>query len=345
MKQTILCPKCNQDSELNRRKKTTDFRKESYEYYEHFYLCNSCKLEIIPDDLKELNNKQIYNQYRERHNIVFPEQINQLRKDYGINPVKMSRILGFGDSIYRSYEMGEVPSISNARILRLALDPHTFEDMVNDSQRTYESEVLSKLEYDEVSKIIRSKKDELKKERKIEDFIYETLKTEKKSTGYKRFNFKKFSNVVVYFLNYYGANYKTYINKFLFYSDFLNYKNHGESITGTRYLAIQRGPVPQYYDIFYDVMKLREYIRIEEREFEDGNETKIYERFVSNSDFAKELFTKNELTTLETTLHFFKQFDPMRKIVDKSHEEKAWKENVGEKEHINYQKYAFDLTL
>ena len=58
----------------------------------------------------------------------------------------------------------------------------------------------------------------LKKERKIEDFIYETLKTEKKSTGYKRFNFKKFSNVVVYFLNYYGANYKTYINKFLFYS-------------------------------------------------------------------------------------------------------------------------------
>jgi len=36
---------------------------------------------------------------------------------------------------------------------------------------------------------------------------------------------------------------------------------------------------------------------------------------------------------------------PLRKIVDLSHEEKVWKDNVATKQKIDYQKYAFGINV
>lgn len=345
MENNYKCTECDKELVIHRKPKQEEFRKEVYEITEHYYYCDSCKKEYEPDFLIDLNMNQIYNQYREKHNMMFPEQIKKIREEYKLSPVKISRILGFGDNVYRNYENGEVPSISNAKILKMVDDPFKFEEIVIECKETYENQIISKTEFDNLVKIITNKKEEAVKEKNLEGFILDKLSRETRFSGYKKFDVKKYFNIVIYFLEFYGDSYKTYINKFLFYSDFLNYRSTGYSITGAQYIAIQRGPVPDWYDLFYDMMKHKDYIRIEEKEFISGSEEKIVEKFIPNKRFENELFNENELISLKNTITFFEKLTPLKKIVDLSHLENAWKDNVATKHKIDYQKYAFELNL
>lgn len=48
----------------------------------------------------------------------------------------------------------------------------------------------------------------------------------------------------------------------MFYSDFLNYKNTGESITGLEYIKYPFGPVPNNYEILLHYLFEKEIIDI-----------------------------------------------------------------------------------
>ena len=43
-------------------------------------------------------------------------------------------ILGFGTNQYRLYEMGEVPSESNGKMIRSAMNPQVFLDLVRSTR-------------------------------------------------------------------------------------------------------------------------------------------------------------------------------------------------------------------
>ncbi len=70
--------------------------------------------------------RQAYNQYRDKYNLPFPEEIKEIRAKYGVSATKMSEILGFGINSYRNYENGEVPNQSNANLIQLAKNPIQF---------------------------------------------------------------------------------------------------------------------------------------------------------------------------------------------------------------------------
>ncbi len=73
--------------------------------------------------------EQVYRQYRERHGIPSPEDIKAIRLKYRVSAAKMSRILGFGANQYRLYEAGEMPSLSNARLITLIAEKDNFEKL------------------------------------------------------------------------------------------------------------------------------------------------------------------------------------------------------------------------
>ena len=77
---------------------------------------------------------QVTNQYRAKYGIPYTDEIIALREKYGLSATKMSAILGFGVNQYRLYEMGEVPSESNGKLIRSAMNPRTFLDLVNNSR-------------------------------------------------------------------------------------------------------------------------------------------------------------------------------------------------------------------
>jgi len=86
----------------------------------------------------------------------------------------------------------------------------------------------------------------------------------KSDTGFVKPNLDKFANMVIYFVIK-EKPCKTKLNKLLFYSDFLHYKNHLKAISGSRYRAISLGPVPTEYDAIYDWMNNNNFIYSFER--------------------------------------------------------------------------------
>lgn len=77
---------------------------------------------------------QVTNQYRAKYGIPYTDEIIALRERYGLSAAKMSAILGFGTNQYWLYEMGEVPSESNGKIIRRAMNPRVFLDLVRSSR-------------------------------------------------------------------------------------------------------------------------------------------------------------------------------------------------------------------
>lgn len=106
-----------------------NYRGERYNYTALYYLCEDSgeRFTTTASDTEAM--EQVYRQYRERHGIPSPEEIKAIRLKYRVSAAKMSRILGLGANQYRLYENGEMPSLSNARLITLVAEKGNFEKL------------------------------------------------------------------------------------------------------------------------------------------------------------------------------------------------------------------------
>ena len=86
---------------LRRKISTFSFRKNDFEITEHFYLCEETQEEFTTSELDALNLNQVYNQYRDKYGLPFPDQIKRIRAKYDVSALKMAEILGLGVNSYR----------------------------------------------------------------------------------------------------------------------------------------------------------------------------------------------------------------------------------------------------
>jgi len=174
------------------------------------------------------------------------------------------------------------------------------------------------------------------------DNMYESIMLGEKRpglfNGYRSPDLEKVNNMVLYFAGKVKP-FKTKMNKLLFYADFFHFKKTAFSITGLTYQAIQKGPVPKHYDWIFDNGMEKRFIKIKLHDY--GNY--MGEQFLPTGDvaFDKDLFLPSELRAMEVVATSFKKAT-VNYIVNKSHEEKAWNENVDEFKTINYN-YGFEL--
>lgn len=160
-------------------------------------------------------------------------------------------------------------------------------------------------------------------------------------SGYRNPNFEKFTEMVVYFSEKVQP-FKTKMNKLLFHADFLMFRKSCFSISGTRYFAINMGPVPHNFQSIFEYLSNKDEIDIHYFDFANGG---FGEQFIARQDraFNANLFSKEELEILEKVATTFKK-TTTADIIKLSHIEKAWKENEHAKKVISYE-YAFDLKL
>lgn len=109
------------------------FRKETFNISFHYWLCAETGERFEDEEMADLNLKQVHDQYRTKYDIPTPEKIATIREKYGVSALKMSKILGFGDNQYREYENGNIPSVSNARLIMQADLMDNFLAMVRSS--------------------------------------------------------------------------------------------------------------------------------------------------------------------------------------------------------------------
>ncbi|SEO00920.1 Protein of unknown function [bacterium A37T11] len=313
---------------------TLTFRKETFPVVYHYYLCEDSGERFTDEQLDTVNMVQVTNQYREKYGIPFPEEMRQIRQQYGISASKMSEILGLGANTYRLYESGEMPTVANGRLILSVRDPEEFIKQV-----TASSHFLGERE---VNKLIAKAKT-LLDERNIVARDEHPKQIELRNdppgsfNGYRRLSLTRISNAIAYFDEHIGDLYKTKLNKLLFYMDFLAYQKHGRSISGLPYRAIPFGPVPAEYGRLYVRLQDDGKISVEEKYRKDDSCSEIYHADVP---FDGDEFSEGELQVLQSVAKLFNG-KSTGEVKDLSHEEPAWKENKDERQLISYQQYAF----
>ena len=310
------------------------FRKEEFEVINQYYLCEESGEQFVDTRLGDLNQQLLHNAYRAKHNLPFPEEIRAIREKYSLSAVKMSEILGFGVNSYRQYEAGEVPGLSNGRLIRLAEDPEQFERLVEMTD-VLEDKIKVKI-LKKVEAVIEEYADDFAFD--VENYLLEKS-TPNEYTGFKVPDLDKINEMTAFFAERLEP-YKTKMNKLLFYSDFLSYKNTGFSISGVRYVAINRGPVPNNFQSIFEYQHNSRVVYVQVENFGEY----FGERFLPshNKSFNAEVFTRAELEVLEQVATHFEKTST-KEIVELSHKEPAWTKNQEEKKMISY-RYAFDLS-
>lgn len=299
--------------------RTAVFRKEEFVYI-HTGIVDEEGETWTTTELDEANLFQVYNQYRVRHGIPFPDEIAGLRKHYGISAAKMAQILGFGINQYRMYEDGEVPCISNARTIIAAKEKSVFLSFIEAARAD-----MAESEYNR----IRSKAE-------CADGDFVMADRPSVYSGYRARSSEKITAVGQLLISRIGPVFVTKMNKLMFYADFIHYKRHGYGITGLSYRAMQYGPVPESWGMVYETM-----LGISMEEFVyPGGQSGVQLHIHSDVDYSA--LTEAEISTIDTVCKLFADMNA-GEISEASHKEKAWIANRQACSKISYQE-AFALN-
>ena len=273
---------------------------------------------------------QVTNQYRAKYGIPYTDEIIALRNRYGISAAKMSVILGFGINQYRLYEMGEVPSESNGKMIRGAMNPRVFLDFVESSRNQLTDREYAKItaRVEEVIKQIP----EWHEERSAVKRIFRTRRGIE--NGFAPQSMARLKNLLLYVISQMGDVFQTKMNKVLFYIDFLSYREHGMAISGLAYNALDFGPVPQRWDRVYSAFdEIVPQSRL------------VYEQeciaLTATTDADVSCFADRELAVIDTVCEKMKSLSA-HDITELSHKELAWQRHLHQVETIPYEE-AFSL--
>ena len=335
MNQKIECPYCDGFATSQKQFKELTYRKEVFKVVAHYYKCEKCGEEFTTTESDTITLMQAHNQYREKNNIPFPEEIAAIREKYALSASKMSEVLGLGANGYSNYEKGEMPLPAIGNLIITAAKPEVFIEFIDKAKVHFSENAFRKVR----DKVVFL----MEKERQLYPF-YASLNvynTPNNYTGYKSPNAERIASL---FANYIRKcapefNDRLKLNKLMFFTDFYHYKNHGQSVSGITYRAIQYGPVPANYDNIYTYLENEQVISSEWIRLSNGG---VREVFKTEADFDPKLFTDKELETTSLIVKEFKDISTWD-IVELSHKEKSWKDLESARALIGYQDYAFEL--
>ena len=292
--------------------RTWNFRGEEYEYIHTAYKCEDTGELFTTCESDDAGFMQVANQYRAKHGIPFADEIVAIRSRYGVSAAKMSAILGIGTNQWRLYESGEVPSVSNGRMIRSIMNPKVFLDLVESIHQQ-----LSDKEYaiikEKVQKVIAQSEDY-----HLNAYECRRVFSSKRGAdnGYSETSLTKLKAIMLMILHECGEVFCTKMNKLLFYIDFLSYRQRGYAMSGLSYRAIDFGPVPDRWDRVYS-----EFDEIHQEPRPIGE----YEGnvLVANTDVEDSVLSGEDKSIIHNVCKRFKNCSS-REISAISHEEPSW---------------------
>lgn len=314
---------------LHNEPATLVYRKEEFRYINSYYVCVDTGTPFTAGGMDNANLTQVYNQYRVRYSIPFADEIRLLRESYGLSALKMSTVLGFGDNQYRLYESGEMPSLSNGRLLKSIMDAHTFRKFVE-----YARVQLSQKEYNTIVQNIEDRDNAPSDSDYANRLIFNGL-SRGAENGYARMSVDRLRNIMLFFIEHCENVFNTKMNKLLFYLDMLSYRESGFAMTGLAYKAVKFGPVPVRWDRIYSMV---DGISQEIVDFDSGVQGF---RLVADGKFTPDGFSENEIGWMQQVADRF--YDTGSSAISQiSHQEKAWQNAFNENRLVNFDD-AFSL--
>ena len=150
-------------------------------------------------------------------------------------------------------------------------------------------------------------------------------------TGNRAFSLEKMAAMVSYLATRVDDLYKTKLNKLLFYADFVNYHVYGNSISGSRYVHLPYGPVPDGYEETLETLNHYGVVDVQRQSSSD---------LIRGGDNpARQFLTDAEQSTMDWVVDRFGAMSASQ-LTEISHREKAYRfTKTGEEIAYEYAKF------
>ena len=334
----VYCTYCKKEVEYRiKKRELKEFRGIEVNTFENVAICNECNQDLYVNEIEDENNERIYQIYREKANIIKPEDIIKLREKYDISQRELTSILGFGKMTINRYERGGLPTKSQSDYIKLLIEND--DKFIEKVEEAYEKSNINDKTY---NKIISGEVEKDISKKEVQDNIRRYLKSvlSRKPdiyNGYKTLDLEKIENIISYIASKVKNLTITSLNKYLWYIDMLSFNERTVAITGLTYQNQKFGPTIVYKK--YDEISLLDdkYTR-EDIETENGNTTKI----LSNNNFNLDKISSSEKEIIDTIIKLLKNKN-VTDISEISHREDGWKKTK-RFEQISFE-YAMNLKL
>ena len=243
---TAICPACEKIGTIEKitQREALTVRGKPIEFDAEVRRCSNCGEVFANVDEEQANFTKAYRAYRQRHGLLQPEEIREIREQYGLGQRAFSRLLGWGEITVHRYEAGALQDEIHNNELLLLKDPKNFQVLFERNRERLPNTVSRSVE-EKLPELVNT---EMRGQFRlwVENFFGQAR--EDLLSGYRRFDLERFETIVLYLCSSVKEVTKTKLNKLLWYSDFLNFRLTHRSLTGIVYVHLPYGPVPQNYE-------------------------------------------------------------------------------------------------
>ncbi|OPY05337.1 MAG: hypothetical protein A4E61_00340 [Syntrophorhabdus sp. PtaB.Bin184] len=329
-----ICPYCEdvKDVEVVDTTENIKVKGELIEVPVTYYKCSACSGTF--DDPKTGGDplERAYMEYRSRHGMIQPAEFKEFRKRHGLTQAEFNTLLGWGKVTVNRYESGALQDEAHDKEARLAMDPRNLINLIEETPSALSDQKRARL----LETLRREEEETFSFERIFEERFgkYEASEL----SGYRRLNVPRVLKAILFFCK--GGDFKTKVNKLLFYADFSHFKENTTSITGAHYAHATHGPVPDNYELYFAHLVENGSLKVEEVPCGSDH---IAERLITvNMPDLFSLFSESDVKTLISVKEFFRDYTATA-IRDFSHREKGYQETT-DGQPISYE-YADALQI
>lgn len=296
-------------------------------------VCAECGEEFFCEELDNATLANAYNEYRKRHLLLLPEEIAEIRKQYGLSQRSFAKLLNWGDKTICRYENGSIQDKAHNSLLLFLREPENMRTYLTDNEVS-----ISEKQRDKLLAVVErlEKNDAYRSGIRLFNYYFSSVPCEE--NGFHAFDYEKFCAMVLYFANKRSELLKTKLMKLLNYSDMIYYKENGISISGAKYAHLPYGPVPEHFDMLLGKMEADNLAHIEVY-LDNGYEK---HQVIPDETMPEGVLAADEIKVLERIYKKFKSFGSAE-ISEYSHKEKGYAETK-QGEIISY-KYAMEMEL
>jgi putative zinc finger/helix-turn-helix YgiT family protein len=314
----MLCPNCDKTiipEEIAEHRKYL-IKGEDVEIDDRINRCPECNEEWSQEGFDFAS--EAYRIYRTRHHMLQPEEIKNFRKSLTLTQEELANLMGWSESTVNRYEKGALQERSHDNALRMAMTRDGLRSLLEIGGSVLPPKKHARLltRCSEIRPI------------EFEDIVF---LEQSERTGFCLFSSAKFKAAVGILTSVSTGVWQTTLNKLLWYSDFLHFKEQGVGITGLVYVRLPYGPAPGNYKLLMALLPENDFVF---EPFEFDNECSG-ERLHALTGFDRSIFSKSELRVLEAVRDKLGK-SSASEISKISHEETAWA-NTPPNDFISYQ--------
>lgn len=329
------CEECGKevDAKMIIKKEIYAVCGENIEVDAQVLVCADCGEEFYSEELDNATLTYVYDKYRKKHRLLFPEEIKKIREQYGLSQRSFANLLNWGDKTICRYENGSIPDKAHNSLLLFLREPGNMRTYLTENEITLNARQQKQL-LETVAKLERNEAHQ-QGSRIFTSFFIETPC---EGNGFKVFDYDKFCAMVLYFAHRNTELLKTKLMKLLNYSDMIFYKENGISISGVRYRHLPYGPVPEKFDSLLDAMEA-DHIAHLDISYDNGYEK---HQVVPEQEVPKGALSEEEMKVMERVYEKFANFGSVE-ISNYSHKEAGY--NATKQGDIISYSYAKEIEL